>query len=107
MSGILTRNPDLNGVFCANDNMALGAIAAIESAGLSDQVHVTGYDNLEAAQQAILEGALDATIEQHPDRMGAMGVEYALKAINGETFPAKIEVPTDLITAETLKKSAE
>jgi len=104
MSGILTRNPDLVGVFCANDNMALGALAAIESEGKTGKVRVTAYDNLVAAQENILAGKMDATIEQHPDLMGAMGVEYALKAIHGEKIPAEIPVPTDLITAETLKK---
>jgi len=105
MAGILTRHPDLNGVFCANDNMALGAIAAIEAAGLTGKIHVTGYDNLKAAQDAILAGKMDATIEQHPDLMGYMGVENALKAIRGEKIPPEIPVPTDLITAETLKKA--
>jgi len=107
MSGILTRIPNLAGVFCANDNMAFGAMAAIESAGKAGKVRVTAYDNLRAAQDAILEGKMDATIEQHPDLMGAMGVENALKAIRGEKIPAEIPVPTDLITAETLKKGTK
>jgi ribose transport system substrate-binding protein len=106
MSGILARIPDLAGVFCANDNMAFGAMAAIESAGRTGKVRVTAYDNLKAAQDAIREGKLDATIEQHPDLMGAMGVENALKAIAGQAIPPQIAVPTDLITAETLKKAA-
>jgi len=104
MEGFLTRFPDLVGVFCANDNMAFGAIAAIQSAGKTGKVHVTAYDNLTAAQENILAGKMDATIDQHPDLMGAMGLEYALKAIRGEAFPPEIPVPTDLITAETLKK---
>lgn len=107
MAGILTRVADLNGVFCANDNMALGAIAAIEAAGKTGQVRITAYDNLKAAQEAILAGKLDATIEQHPDKMGYMGVENALKAIKGEQIPPEIPVPTDLITAETLKKATK
>lgn len=104
MEGLLTRCPNLVGVFCANDNMAIGAISAIESAGRSGKVHVTAYDNLQAAQETILAGKMDATIEQHPDLMGYMGVENALVASRGDTIPAEIAVPTDLITAETLKK---
>jgi ribose transport system substrate-binding protein len=107
MSGILTRTGDLNGLFCANDNMALGAIAAIESAGLTGKVHVTAYDNLKAAQEAILAGKMDATIEQHPDLMGALGVEMAVKAIRGEKIEPEIAVPTDLVTAETLKNETK
>lgn len=107
MAGILQRHRDLAGIFCANDNMALGAIAAIESAGRAGKVRVTAYDNLKAAQEAILLGKMDATIEQHPDLMGYMGVENALKAIRGEKIPREISVPTDLITAETLKKEGK
>jgi ribose transport system substrate-binding protein len=87
--------------------MASGAIAAIESAGLTGKVHVTAYDNLKEAQEAILAGKMDATIEQHPDLMGALGVEMALKVIRGEKIEPEIAVPTDLITAETLKEEGK
>ncbi|GMV98517.1 MAG: D-ribose ABC transporter substrate-binding protein [Phycisphaerae bacterium] len=103
MEGILNQHPDLKGIFCANDMMALGAIQAIASAGKTGQIVVTAYDNLAAAQQAIRDGRLHATIEQHPDRMGAMGVEYAVKLLNGETLPVVVPVETDLVTAESLK----
>jgi ribose transport system substrate-binding protein len=103
MAGILNRHADLAGVFCANDNMALGAIAAIDAAGLTGKVRVAGYDNLDAARKMILAGKMDATIEQHPYRMGEMGVEAALRAIKGEPVEPLIRVPTDLITSETLK----
>lgn len=103
MEGILSAHPDLEGVFCANDMMALGAIQAIASAGKTGQVVVTAYDNLKAAQQAIHAGTLHATIEQHPDKMGAMGVRYALKLIHGESIPSEIPVPTDLMTAADLR----
>jgi len=105
MEGLLTRHPDLAGVFCANDMMAFGAIAAIQAAGKSGKVVVTAYDNLAAAQENILAGLMAATIEQHPDQMGALGVEHALKAIRGEQVPPEIKVPTDLVTSETLRKA--
>jgi ribose transport system substrate-binding protein len=103
MEGILNQHKDLKGIFCANDMMALGVIKAIDAAGKTGQIVVTAYDNLEAAQQAIKEGKLYATIEQHPDRMGELGVEYAVKLLKGERFPPAIPVETDLITADKLK----
>lgn len=102
MESILNTRPDIKGVFCANDMMALGAIQAIASAGRTSDVIVTGYDNLEAAKAALRAGTLHATIEQHPDLMGRMGVEAALKLIQGESLPPQIDVPTDLVTADTL-----
>jgi len=103
MVSILNNNPDLKGVFCANDKMAVGVMQAIDSAGKREQVMVTGYDNLAEVKPAIKEGRMRATVEQHPDRMGAMGVEHAIKLHAGEDIPAEIPVPTDLITAEDLK----
>lgn len=102
MEAMLNQHPGLKGVFCANDMMALGAIQAIASAGKTGKVVVTAYDNLEPAKQAIRAGSLHATVEQHPDRMGEMGVEYALKLIRGESIAAEVPVETDLVTAKEL-----
>ncbi len=102
MENILNNNPNLDGVFCANDMMALGAIAAIAQADKTDDIVVAAYDNLEAAREAIHEGRLHATVEQHPDKMGALGVQYALDVIGGKEIPSIIPVPTDLVTREDL-----
>lgn len=103
MEGFLSNHPEIKGVFCANDNMAFGAMKAIESAGKTDQIVVTAYDNLAEIHGPIREGKVHATIEQHPDKMGAMGVEYALKVLRGEEIEDEIEVPTDLITKADLE----
>jgi len=107
MEGILNAHPDLDGVFCANDMMAIGAIRAIDSAGKGDQIVVTAYDNLKAAREAIRNGKLHATVEQYPDKMGALGVQYAVDALRGDVVPSDIPVPTDLITREDVEATPE
>jgi ABC-type sugar transport system substrate-binding protein len=102
---MLNAHPNIKGIFCAHDMMAMGAIQAIASAGKAGQVVVAGYDDIEAARQAIRSGAMYATIEQHPDMMGAMGIENAIKAIKGEQLPAVIKVPTELVTAKQLESA--
>jgi len=104
MEAILNAHPDLRGVFCANDMMALGAIQAIASAGKTGRVLVSGYDNLEAARRAIAAGTLVATIDQHPEMMGAKGVEAAVALIRRRPIPPEITVPTDLVTAKNRVK---
>ncbi len=103
MADILQAHKDLNGLFCANDMMALGAIEAIAAAGRTGDIHVTSYDNLEAAQKEILDGRLDATIEQHPDLMGEWGVRYAVDLVNGREIPKEKLVQLDLITKDVLQ----
>jgi len=107
MEGILSRNPDLNAVFAANDSMALGAVQAIETAGKTGKIFVAGYDGIKAAQDAIRAGKMHGTIEQHPDLMGAKAVEVAIDLLKGKAVPKEFPTATDLVTAETLKATPQ
>ncbi len=101
-ANMLTAHPEINGLFCANDMMALGALRAIKGAEKEGEVLVAAYDNLEAAQEKIKAGDLLCTIEQHPDLMGAYGVRCAVALLEGHDIPPEIAVPTDLITKAEL-----
>jgi len=101
-ANMLTAHPEITGLFCANDMMALGALRAIEGAGQKGNILVAAYDNLEDAQGKIKAGDLLCTIEQHPDHMGAWGVRCAVALLEGHDIPQEIAVPTDLVTKEDL-----
>ena len=103
VSGIINQHPDIDAVLCANDNMALGAVSALKSAGKLDEVEVIGYDNIGAIQDLIKEGDVLCTIDQHADKIAVRGIEYALEMLNKDIQPEDRETPVDLITAETLK----
>ena len=100
---VLTENPDLKAFLCANDNMALGAHAALKAAQKSAEILVIGYDNISAAHQLLQEGAILCTIDQHADRLAVYGIKYALEVIRKGTTPSDKETPVDLITADALK----
>jgi len=102
-AAMLAANPDVAAVLCANDKMALGAIAAVKARGKIGQVVIVGYDNIDLAREAMARGEMQATIEQNPALMGAKGVECALAALRGETLPEVTPVPTQLITAADVK----
>ena len=102
-SNMLQAFPNINGLFCANDMMALGAIQAIEQAGKTGEIFVTSYDNLKAAQQAILADKLFGTIEQHPEMMGFEGVVAAVDLIYGRTVPKEKLVQLELVTKKSLQ----
>src|SRR5499426_150590 len=102
-SSIITEQPGLKAILCANDNMALGAVAALRAAGRSKDVLVIGFDNISAVQQLIRDGQILATVDQHGDRLAIYGIEYALKIIKNKETPEDRETPVDLITAEGLR----
>ena len=98
MENMLQANPDIQAVFAANDEMALGAVEAITGAG--KDILVVGFDATDDAIAAIKEGRMAATIAQQPDLIGYTAVENAVKLINGESIPSSIPVEVTLITIE-------
>ena len=100
---ILQAHPDIDAIWAINDPSALGCVAAIEAAGLSDRIFVTGIDGSpEAASTLKTSKVFAATAAQYPQRMGRRGVEAALKAIAGERLPEFQPVEGTLLTAENV-----
>ena len=97
---ILAAHPELNGIFAANDNMAIGAMKAIAEKSKTGQIKVVGYDDIQAVTAAINSGEMTATIEQHPDFMGQYGVKMAVGILDGSIKKGG-EV---LVMLETIKK---
>ena len=100
VAAMITEHPELKAVLCANDSMALGAVAALKSASKVGQVLVIGYDGISAVRERIKDGSILATIEQHADQLAVFGIEYALEMIKTKAAPADRETPVDLVTAE-------
>jgi ribose transport system substrate-binding protein len=104
-SAMIGEHPEIKALLCCNDSMALGALAAVKAAGRAGQVLIVGYDGISAVQEAIREGSILATADQHADQLAVFGIEFALKLIRGEAPPADKTTPVELITAEKLKRS--
>lgn len=94
---IMQAHPDVNAMFAANDLMALGALEAIAAAGKAGKIAVVGFDALDEARTAVKEGRMAGTIAQDPAQMGRTGVEWAARVLKGETAPADISVPIQLV----------
>jgi len=103
VSAMITEHPELKAVLCANDSMALGAVAALKAANKADSVLVAGFDNISAVHELIKEGKVVATADQHADQLAVFGIEYALEMLAKKGAPADRETPVDLITAESAK----
>ncbi|MBK9138797.1 MAG: sugar ABC transporter substrate-binding protein [Verrucomicrobia bacterium] len=101
-AAVISEHPDLKAFLCANDSMALGAVAALRAAGKLDQVLVVGYDNIAAVKQLLQEGRVLATADQHADQLAVFGIEYALEMLKTKAAPADRETPVELVTRESL-----
>jgi ribose transport system substrate-binding protein len=96
MENILQGNSDIQAVFAHNDEMALGALQAIQASG--KQIAVVGFDATDDAVKAVNDGKLAATVAQKPGSIGDSAVKTALKVIKGEQVEKFIPVDLELIT---------
>jgi ribose transport system substrate-binding protein len=97
-SAMISEHPEIKGLLCCNDSMALGALAAVKAAGRGGQVLIVGYDGISAVEAAIKEGSILATADQ----LAVFGIEFARLLVKAEAPPADKRTPVDLVTAQSL-----
>ena len=100
---ILQSNPGIKGIFAQNDEMAMGAVRALGGRSGSE-VKIVGFDGIEDALKAIQAGKMNATIAQQPDKIGSLGVENAMKVVDGKSVDKNIPVPVKLVTKENVSQ---
>jgi ribose transport system substrate-binding protein len=97
---ILTANPDVTAIYGACGPPIIGSLEAIASAGT--EVDVVGFDAGPDELEAIEAGDQLASVAQFPDRMGEMGAQAALDAVNGEDVEPVIDTGTEIVTADNV-----
>ena len=86
---LLQAHPELDAIFAANDEMALGALEAVAAAGRLGEVHVVGFDAIPDALANIRSGRLLGSVAQFPGEMGRLGVAHAAALLRDGTPPPK------------------
>ena len=105
MESILQAHPDIDGVFCGNDAMAMGAWQALKAAGKEGRVKVIGFDGAEDAINSIKAGQLTATAMQFPKLIADMAASDADEYFKGKRdFPKKLPVPVEVVDAGNVDK---
>lgn len=102
----INKYPDLKGIYCCNDTMAMGALEAVKNSGKN--ILVVGTDGNEDAIASVKAGELAATVAQNPAGIGARGLELMVEAVKkGEPIdqikPVDESVAAILITKENAK----
>ncbi len=107
---MLSANPDLEVIYAANDDSAIGAQRAMETAGKSvaDGFILIGFDGADGALDLIEQGLMSATVAQDPYGQGVKAVETVLALLNGEDAgyddagTKTIFFPVEIVTADNL-----
>ncbi|MDR3211329.1 MAG: sugar ABC transporter substrate-binding protein [Planctomycetota bacterium] len=94
---IISAHPDLKLIFASNDNMGIGALRAVEEAGLKDKIAIVGFDAVSEALELVANGDFLATVAQYPSKMGELAVENIVKAIRGEPYADYIDTGVKVI----------
>ncbi len=95
MENILQAQPAIDAVFAHNDEMALGALKAVQTSGR--KIIVVGFDATDDAVKAVENGEMAATVAQQPSLIGSTGLIYADKVIKGETVERSVPIELQLI----------
>ncbi|AEC01320.1 sugar ABC transporter substrate-binding protein [Parasphaerochaeta coccoides] len=105
MQNLLQTHGSVNIVFASNDEMALGALRALQQAGV--KAAVMGTDGNKEALESILADGLFASVAQKPEAMGYLGVEIAITLANGGTVEKRIDSGVDVIVKETAQAALD
>ena len=88
---ILQSNPNLKGIFGANEGSAVGVLNGVTESGKAGKVTVIGYDSGQQQMDAIRSGTESGAITQDPIGIGFKCVEAAVNALKGQTLPKNID----------------
>ncbi len=97
----------IRAVFAQNDEMAMGALLAIERANLQDRIVVVGVDAIADALEAVRAGRLDATVFQDAAGQGRTAVETAVRILRDEPYEKEVFIPFQLVTRENVEQFIE
>ncbi len=102
VSQLLEKNPDVKGILCGNDTMALGALDAVRDANLDHEVIITGIDGSDDVIDEIKKGNIKATVLQPVDKIADFAVTEIHKYLTEkEETPVEVQhVSCVLVTEE-------
>lgn len=99
---VLSANPDLKGIFGANEPTAIGMGRAIVQAGKKGQLVAIGFDGNKDLQGFVRDGTLDATAVQGSYQMGEKGIQTIAKLIKGEKVDSFVNTGVVLVTKDNI-----
>lgn len=100
---VFDEHPDIVGVYCNNDIMALGSVEAAKRMNLIEKIDIFGTDGIEPAYESIEAGELRGTIDSYPFETGQISVKVAIRILERQLLPRVIISPQKRITQKDLR----
>jgi ribose transport system substrate-binding protein len=108
MTDLISKHPELRGVFASNLVMAQGAAVVVSENGTNktgDKINLVGVDTDDELVRFLQNGTIAGLVVQDPFRMGYEGIKRALAASRGDQVPAKVDTGVTLITKANMSSA--
>jgi ribose transport system substrate-binding protein len=99
---VLVANPDLAAIYTANDDVALGAMQAVNAAGRKGRTLVTGMNGVPPALRAVKEQGLAMTVELNPVEWGRLGVDVLATYLKGDKVEPRVFIKHVIIDSSNV-----
>ncbi len=98
---LLTEYPDIKGIFCCNDTMALAVVEALAAEG-KDGVLIYGVDFTNDAREAMKEGAMTGSMSYSSERYTKAALQMAVMLNEGQAIKGRVYLPLTLVTTDNV-----
>jgi ribose transport system substrate-binding protein len=102
VTATIAANPDLAGVFTITTNNTEGAATGVREAGGIGRIKIVGFDTSDPIVEDIRQGIVTADVVQYPYRVGQLGVEMMVQALDGKTVEREVHTPFVIATKDNI-----
>jgi ribose transport system substrate-binding protein len=99
---LISRFPDVDGVFCPNESSTFGTLRALQETGLAGKIIFIGFDSSPKLVQALRDGHIQGLILQNPVRMGYLGVKLMTQHLRGQPIDKVIDTGVYIATRDNI-----
>lgn len=99
---LISRFPDVDGIFCPNESSTFGTLRALQESGLAGKIVFIGFDSSPKLVQALRDGHIQGLVLQNPVRMGYLGVQQMTLHLRGQSIEKVIDTGVYLATRENM-----
>lgn len=99
---LLTKYPDVDGIFCPNESTVVGMLEALKASGKAGHVKFVGFDTGKELLEGLKSGVLSGLVVQDPFNMGYEGVQAAVDYLKGVKVEPRISTRLLMVTQENM-----